>query len=273
MTPVGVTVPAGPSICSPLKPERFSAATGAFSGNAPSGFDLTPRKPNGQLRSTSNIFESRIVSTSKNSRRLPEHRALRLSGMGGARGAGLANSRLTRTNPASAWNAGGSRVLVVHADATIPGAGVDTRKARSTHPDSLQTEDVISGWPNTLEASTSSHRALEPDPASAELPGTSGRNSKSLEQHLNQLALSILYYNWVRIHGTIQTTPAGRRGSRDASVVGLLDHRARGDVPRECGRCSSPSRGRTGSATFRPLIWIAEQMDTAPGSGPTPPIV
>ena len=78
---------------------------------------------------------------------------------------------------------------------------------------------VISGYPDPAEAGTSLVERWNCTlrQQNARYQRKTLAFSKSLEQHLNHLALWMLSYNWVRKHGTLGTTPA--------VAAGLIKHR------------------------------------------------
>ena len=78
---------------------------------------------------------------------------------------------------------------------------------------------VVSGYPDPAEAGASlvERWNLTLRQQNARYQRKTLAFSKSLEQHLNHLALWMLYYNWVREHGTLGTTPA--------VAAGLIKHR------------------------------------------------
>ena len=78
---------------------------------------------------------------------------------------------------------------------------------------------VVSGSPDPAEAGTSfvERWNLTLRQQNARYQRQTLAFSKSLEQHLNHLSLWMLYYNWVREHGTLGTTPA--------VAAGLTKHR------------------------------------------------
>ena len=73
---------------------------------------------------------------------------------------------------------------------------------------------VISGDPDVVEAGTSFIERLNLSLRMENRRYTRRTNafSKSTEQHLNQVCLWVLYYNWVRHHRAVKTTPAVAAG-------------------------------------------------------------
>ena len=78
---------------------------------------------------------------------------------------------------------------------------------------------VVSGYPDPAKAGTSfvERWNLTLRQQNARYQRKTLAFSKSLEQHQNHLGLWMLYYNWVRTHRTLGTTPA--------VAAGLIKHR------------------------------------------------
>ena len=100
--------------------------------------------------------------------------------------------------------------LVNYQQAIVRVFGKDTPYTRLVFDE----KTVLSGSPDTSEAGTSfvERWNLTCRQQNARYRRKTLAFSKSVEQHLNQVALSILHYNWVRIHGSLKTTPAVAAG-------------------------------------------------------------
>ena len=65
--------------------------------------------------------------------------------------------------------------------------------------------------------------------------------SKKLENHIHTVALDTLWYNFVRIHKTLRTSPAMAAGVSDRlwsmeDIVALIDEQAERSAPRLADR-------------------------------------